>query len=80
MRNRTREEVKQNMSAEDALQKEQDFFNGISSELTAQQLAVSEELRSLTKERKGTAELIKKLVHIQQVELRAGMPAVRRQV
>ncbi len=66
------------MTAEQALQKEQDFFDGRN--LTAQQLAVSHELRSLPVDKKGTVQLIRKLVQIQQAQVRRRMPGLRREV
>lgn len=78
VRNRTQEEINSNITAEQALKNEQDFFQG--NNLQPEQLAVSMELRSLSKDKKGTIQLIKKLVEIQQEQIRKQMPGVRRKV
>ena len=78
VRNRTQEELDQGVTAEEVLQKEQDFFDG--TDLTEQQLRVSQELRSLSPDKKGTVQLIRKLVRIQQEQVRKRMPGLRREV
>ena len=67
-----------NVTAEQALQNEQNFFSGTG--LQPQELTVSRELRSLPNDRKGTVQLIKKLVQTQQVQIRKQMPGLRRSV
>lgn len=77
MRNRSKEEVDQQTTAEQALENERDFFAGRN--LTALQLAVSKELRSLPDDRKGTVHLVRKLVQIQHSEIKKRMPGLRKQ-
>ena len=78
VRNRTQDEVDQKLSAEAALQKEQDFFDGTN--LTEEEMRASKELRSLPDHTKGTKQLINKLVQIQQEGLREGMPKLKKRV
>lgn len=78
VRNRTQDEINKNITAEQALKNEQDFFQG--NNLQPEQLAVSKELRSLSDDKKGTVQLIIKLVKIQQEQIRKQMPGVRRKV